>query len=166
MATRAATTKGGYRDTIIGAVVILVAALLLGTIYSADGGAAGDGYRLVAKFNRADGIVVGTDVRLAGIQVGDVVGQSLDERFRAVIELNIAKNVALTADTAAIIRTDGLLGSKFIDLQPGADDEVLRPGGEIAFTQDSMVIEELLDMIIQQARVRRGFQDQSLPNGN
>lgn len=152
-------TKGGYRDTITGAVVIVVAALSLGLIYAGNGEAGGEGYHLIAKFNRADGIVVGTDVRMSGIQVGDVAGQSLDERFRAVIELRIADNVALTTDTAAIIRTDGLLGAKYIDLQPGADDAVLKPGQEVAYTQDSMVIEELLDMIIQQARARRGIEE-------
>lgn len=160
-------TRGGYRDTLIGAVVVSVAVVLLALVYVKDGASAtkaAGGYFVTATFNRADGIGVGTEVRLSGVPVGKVVGQTLDSRFRAVIALSIVKGVELTADTGAAIRTDGLLGAKYVELQPGADDALLKPGGEIPYTQDAMVIEELLDMIIQQARAKRGYLDKPLPS--
>ncbi|HLO74928.1 MAG TPA: MlaD family protein [Magnetospirillum sp.] len=159
-------TKGGYRDTIIGAIVVLVAVIFLGLVYAKEDGPTKNaaGYLLGARFNRADGVAVGADVRLSGVSVGKVVEQHLAPDFRAVLTLRIASNIQLTADTAAAIQTDGLLGAKYIELKPGGDDSVLRPGQEIAYTQDSMVFEELVDMIIQQAKAKRGYAGRPVPS--
>lgn len=161
-------TKGGNRDTITGAIVVSVAAILLGFIYAKDDGPGKDsteaGYLLTARFNRADGIGVGSDVRLSGVSVGKVVEQHLDPNFRAVATLRVASNVMLTIDTAAAIHTDGLLGAKYIELKPGGDEVVLKPGQAIPYTQDAMVIEELMDMIIQQAKAKRGFAGKPVPS--
>lgn len=160
-------TKGGNRDTITGAVVVALAALLLGLVYAKDDRPVETndaGYLLKAKFRRLDGISVGSSVRMSGVPIGKVVEQHLDKEFRAVTTLRIASNILLTADTAAAIQTDGLLGSKFIELKPGAEEKVLKAGEEIPYTQDAMVIEELMDMIIQQGRAKRGFADKPLPS--
>jgi phospholipid/cholesterol/gamma-HCH transport system substrate-binding protein len=160
-------TKGGYRDTITGAVVVLVAVVMLGLVYAKEDRPSRQdttaGYLLSARFNRADGIGVGSDVRLSGVSVGKVVEQHLAPDFRAVITMRIAANIALTVDTAAAIHTDGLLGAKFVELKPGADDVVLKPGQEIGYTQDAMVLEDLVDMIIQQAKAKRGFAGKPVP---
>jgi phospholipid/cholesterol/gamma-HCH transport system substrate-binding protein len=160
-------TKGGYRDTIIGAIVVLVAAVLLVLVYGKEDGPKHDdaaGYLLTARFKRADGIAVGSNVRLSGVNVGKVVEQHLGPDFRAQLSLRIAANVKLTADTAAAIQTDGLLGAKYIELKPGGDDAVLQPGQEIGYTQDAMVLEELVDMIIQQAKAKRGYAGKPVPS--
>jgi phospholipid/cholesterol/gamma-HCH transport system substrate-binding protein len=161
-------TKGGNRDTVIGAMVVSVAALVLGLVYvtQEEPGKSDnmDGYLVTARFSRLDGITVGSPVRLSGLPVGKVVAQSLAPDFRAVTTLRIRNDVSLPADTAAAIHTDGLLGAKFVVLQPGAEDRVLANGQEIPFTQDSMVIEDLMDMIIQQARAKRGYLDRPLPS--
>ncbi|MBC7951683.1 MAG: MCE family protein [Rhodospirillaceae bacterium] len=161
-------TKGGDRDTITGAIVVLVAAILLGLIYAKEdgpgNGSTDAGYLLTARFNRADGIGVGSDVRLSGVSVGKVVEQRLDPNFRAVSTLRVASNIMLTIDTAAVIHTDGLLGAKHIELKPGGDEVVLKPGQEISYTQDAMVIEDLMDMIIQQAKAKRGFAGKPVPS--
>lgn len=160
-------TKGGNRDTIIGAIVVLVAVAMLALVYAKEDGPNRDaaaGYLLGARFNRADGIAVGSDVRLSGVSVGKVVKQTLAPDFRAVLTLRIASNVKLTADTAAAIHTDGLLGAKYIELKPGGDDAELQPGQDIAYTQDAMVLEELVDMIIQQAKAKRGYAGKPVPS--
>lgn len=160
-------TKGGYRDTVIGAIVVLVAAILFALVYAKEDGPrkrADAGYLLAARFNRADGIGLGSDVRLSGVSVGRVVQQKLAPDFRAVLTLRIAPNIKLTADTAAAIQTDGLLGAKYIELKPGGDDAVLKPGQEIIYTQDSMVLEDLVDMIIQQAKAKRGYAGKPIPS--
>ncbi|MCR6632404.1 MAG: MlaD family protein [Magnetospirillum sp.] len=160
-------TKGGHRDTITGAIVVLVAVILFGLIYAKEDGPnrqeGANGYLLSARFNRADGIGVGSDVRLSGVSVGKVVEQHLAPDFRAVVTLRVASNLMLSADTAAAIHTDGLLGAKFVELKPGGDDAVLKPGQEIAYTQDAMVLEELVDMIIQQAKAKRGYAGKPVP---
>lgn len=161
-------TKGGYRDTITGAIVVLVAVVLFGLVYAKEDGpknkGAEAGYELVARFNRADGISIGSDVRLSGVSVGKVVEQHLAPDFRAVLTLHVAANVALSSDTAAAIHTDGLLGAKFIELKPGGDDVLLKPGQEIAYTQDSMVLEDLVEMIIQQGKAKRGYAGKPVPS--
>lgn len=154
------------RDVITGGAVLLVGAVLLMVAFAVGGKSAdsGDGYTLKARFNRADGINVGSAVRLSGTVVGRVVDQGLDERYRALLTLRLRKDIQLTGDTAAVIYTDGLLGAKFIELKPGGDEQMLKPGAEIQYTQDAVVLEDLLDMIIQQGRAKRGYLDKPLPS--
>lgn len=159
-------TKGGDRDMVVGALVLLVGVALFGLAYSVGGKgpAKSEGYLLQARFSKADGVAVGTAVRLSGVRVGRVVDLKLDPSFRAVTTIQLAPTIGLTADTAAAIQTDGLLGAKYIDLKPGGDERVLKPGEEIAYTQDSVVVEDLLRMIIDQGRAKRGYLDKPLPN--
>lgn len=156
------------RDTVTGAVVLLVGAVLFGLIYSKEDllarDASASGYLLRARFSKADGIGVGSDVRVSGISVGKVVEQHLGPDFRAVTTLLIEPEVSLTADTAAAIHTDGLLGAKYIELKPGGDDVMLKPGQDIIYTQDAMVLEDLMDMIIQQAKAKRGYAGKPVPS--
>ena len=70
----------------------------------------------------------------------------------------------MSADTAAVIQTDGLLGAKYIELKPGGDETMLKPGQEISFTQDAMVLEELVGMIIDQAKAKRGYAGKPVPS--
>lgn len=143
------------RETLIGAGVVLAGALILAVSYGGVGRASLPGYDLVAHFNRADGIGLGSDVRLSGVSVGKVVGQSLDDRFRAIITMRMAPNVPVPTDSAALIQTDGLLGAKFIAIQPGADEVDLKPGEEMRYSQDSMNLQDLLELIIAQAKAKR-----------
>lgn len=160
-------TKGGYRDTVLGATVVLTAAVLLGLVYAKDDRpeqGETDGYILTALFKRADGIGVGSLVRLSGVNVGKVVDQKLAPDYRARLTLHMEQGVEVTADTAAVIQTDGLLGAKYIELKPGGDERMLEPGQEIAFTQDAMVLEELVGMIIEQAKAKRGYAGKPVPS--
>jgi phospholipid/cholesterol/gamma-HCH transport system substrate-binding protein len=157
--------KGQDRDAAVGALVLVAGALLFALVYGKEAHpTASAGYNLVARFNRADGVAVGTDVRMSGVVVGKVAAQSLDSQYNAVIELRIASNLGLPVDTAAAIQADGLLSSKYIELKPGAEEKVLGPGAEITYTQGSMVLEDLLELIINQARAKRGYLDRPLPS--
>ena len=160
-------TKGGYRDTIIGAVTVSVAVILLGLVYAKEDHPKHDdaaGYQVTARFNRLDGIRIGSDVRMSGVRIGKVVEQHLAPDFKAVTTLRVQSNIGISIDSAAVIHTDGLLGAKFVEIKPGGDDAVMKSGDEFALTQDSMVLDELLEMIIQQARSKRGFQDKHVPS--
>lgn len=133
----------------MGAVVLLVAGFFLAFAYTRGDVAAVEGYPITAKFTAIDGLDVGDDVRVSGIRVGSVVAQTLEpELFRAVVTMSIDSAVTLPEDTAALIASDGLLGGKYVSLQPGGLDEVLPPGGEITLTQPSVNLESLLGKFI------------------
>jgi phospholipid/cholesterol/gamma-HCH transport system substrate-binding protein len=138
---------GNLVETLIGAVVLVVAALFLAFAYSSTGARAIDGYELYAKFDRVDGLSPGNDVRLSGIKVGTIVEQSLDEdTFFAVIKMEIDPKIKLPEDSSAKITSEGLLGGNYLALEPGGADELLGPGDEITITQGSV---DLLGLISQ-----------------
>ena len=108
----------------------------------------GSYYPVKARFNRTDGLLVGDLVRLAGMNVDKVVDATLDENFKAVLTLEVKENVQLPDDSSASIVSSGLMGPKYIEIEPGGSFDMIAPGGEFSYTQDAMVIEELLDRIV------------------
>jgi phospholipid/cholesterol/gamma-HCH transport system substrate-binding protein len=145
------------RNIVIGGTVMLAMLAVTAAVYiDSARQKAKQGYPVVARFHKAEGVALGTDVRLSGVVVGKIVGQTLDDRYRAVLTLQIEYGVKLPKDSAAAIQTDSLLGAKFVTLQPGGDEQNLKPGEEIEFTQDSLAVSDLLDMIISQAESVRG----------
>ncbi|MDE0050114.1 MAG: outer membrane lipid asymmetry maintenance protein MlaD [Rhodospirillales bacterium] len=132
-------------ETLLGAVVLAVAIGFLVFAYNKSGVATAGGYEVSAAFNRVDGISNGSDVRIGGIKIGTVVERTLDtEDFRAVLRMSIDETVELPTDSSAAVMSDGLLGGKFVDLQPGAEETLIKDGGRIAFTQSSLLLEELI----------------------
>ena len=132
--------RRNHIETLMGAVVVVVALLFLLFAYStANLRPVGDAYSVVAKFDRIDGIQRGSDIRMAGIKIGTVADQRLDsETYLAVVTLSIDSRVKLPEDTSAAITSDGLLGDKYMVLTPGGADEMIPPGGEITTTQGSI----------------------------
>jgi phospholipid/cholesterol/gamma-HCH transport system substrate-binding protein len=143
------------KDTVIGAVVLAALALMIAFLHSGkDVSAVGSDYRLDAVFNQVDGLLPGDEVRLGGVQIGTVKSQSLGDGFQAVVTMNVFSDVKLPLDTSAAIHTDGLFGSKYIVLEPGGEEEALAEGDMITFTQDSLVVSDLLDLIISEGKAR------------
>jgi phospholipid/cholesterol/gamma-HCH transport system substrate-binding protein len=102
-------------------------------------------YNLKAKFAAADGINAGSDIRISGVKVGHIDKITLDRNsYFAIAELSIDRTVILPKDSSAKIVSDGLLGSKYISLVPGADEVNLTNGEEIKFTQSTINIEALI----------------------
>lgn len=136
-------------ETLMGAVVLGVAGLFLAFAYTtADIGGSG-GYEVHAEFNTVGGLKVGNDVRLSGIKVGTVVDQRLNpETYLANVTLSIDPAVKLPADSSASISSEGLLGGNFVDLAPGGDTTVLKPGERIRYTQDAVDLMQLLGRFI------------------
>ncbi len=135
-------------ETIIGAVVLIVAGLFLYFTYT-SGYQRVDGYDVKAKFNRVDGLALGGEVRLSGIKVGRVVAMQLDPAtYLAVIHLSIDRSVKLPIDTLAKITSDGLLGNNYVALEPGGDDKLIADGGEITATQDPVNLVDLVGRFI------------------
>jgi len=145
------------RNILIGAGVLLALIAGLVAVHISSAREKTAGYPVTARFDKAEGVAVGTEVRLAGVTVGKVTRQVLDDNFRAVLTLQLDKTVKLPTDSNAVIQTEALLGAKFIALQPGGDEKNLQPGGEIAYTQSSLSLQDLLDMIISQAETAHGI---------
>lgn len=132
-------------ETLMGAVVLAIAAAFLVFVYDATSLRATGGYEVVARFDRVDGLARGADVKVSGIKVGTVVDQRLDpERYLAVVRMNIDQAVKLPVDTVAQVASEGLLGGSFVALVPGGEDKVIAPGGEIKFTQAPVNLVQLL----------------------
>ncbi len=141
------------RNILVGAVTVIVLVWVGVLSFSSSkikGG--GSGTTIHAIFNRIDGLQVGDQVRIAGIKIGQVTGMRLDADFAATVDLNIKTDAKLPIDTSAAIHTEGLFGSKFIVLEAGAEDELIKKGGILDRTQDAVVVQDLLDLIIGEAK--------------
>lgn len=126
-------------ESLIGALVLLIAGWFLVFAYERTDGDIAGGYTLVARFDQIDGIGVGSDVRLAGIKVGSVVSSTLDtQTYQAVVRFSVERGVELPTDTAAAVTQEGLLGGKYLSLLPGGMEDMLADGDEIEETQDSV----------------------------
>ncbi len=104
------------------------------------------GYELIANFDNVGDLRARAPVTIAGVKVGQVRAIKLDNStYRGVVTLLIDKQVRLPGGTSANIYTEGLLGSNYISLTPGFDDEkMLRPGDTIGDTHSAIVLENLI----------------------
>lgn len=114
-----------------------------------------DEYTLSARFNQTEGLITGSDVRLAGIKVGRVVSQKLDDYYGVVVTFSLPGNIRLPEDSAAAVQSSGLIGKKYVELQPGGAEDMLPEGGFIEFTQDSPNLQSLLDKVVSMAKADR-----------
>ncbi len=136
-------------ETLIGFIVVTVAgAFLYFSLQQRSEAAPRDSYTLSAKFNRVDGIGVGSDVRLAGKKVGVVSSIDLDPAtYKAVVTFTLPNTLAfggkavelrIPDDTTAQIMSDGLLGGAYLGLMIGGSYDYLEPGGVVEFTRGSV----------------------------
>jgi phospholipid/cholesterol/gamma-HCH transport system substrate-binding protein len=136
-------------EAVMGAVVLIVAAVFLVFAYDTSQVRAVSGYPLVADFQRIDGINAGGDVRISGIKVGSVTSESLDPKtYLATVKMSIDPKVQLPDDTVAEIVSAGLLGDKYVSLVPGGSDKMIPAGGTIKYTQASVSLENLIGQTI------------------
>ena len=137
-------------ETVMGAVVLLAAAVFLFIIYSASGvREASNGYHLVMRLDQGGSITPGTDVRAAGVKVGTVISQAFDPKeFQAVITLDIDAAVKLPTDSSANVDQDGLLGNPYVNLQLGSDDTMLKDGDTFSHATGALSLNKLIGMAL------------------
>ena len=141
--------RRGIAEILTGAVVLVAAASFLAFAILHAGTATGSGYRLLARFDRIDGLNQGADVRIAGVKVGSVADLRIDPKsFLAEVTLTVRDDVHLPKDSSAEIASESLLGGKFLNLTPGGDAAILPAGGTISITQSSISLEQLLGKFI------------------
>jgi len=140
---------GNVIETVMGAVVLVVAALFLFFAYTTSQVRAVQGYQVTAQFERIDGIRDGGDVRIAGVKVGSIVSASLDPKtFLADVRISIDPAYKLPDDTVAEIVSAGLLGDRYLALVPGGSEQTIPPGGRIKYTQAPVSLENLIGQMI------------------
>lgn len=137
-------------EIIVGTFVLISAIVfLVGSFGKSSAGTYQSTYSVTAKFDNVDGISSGSDVKISGIKIGSVNSFNLDNKdFRAVLNLSINSDVKLPYDSSIKVSSEGLLGSKYLSITPGADEEFLQDGDQIDFTQSSVNLEDLLGKFI------------------
>lgn len=137
-------------ETLVGFLVLGIATIFFMFAYNTGvKNAESDGYTVKANFQSVDGVIVGSDVMIAGIKVGEVSALELDaDSFMAKMQLTINKNVKLPTDSQAIVASSGLLGGKFILISPGADETNLKNDDQIKMTQSAVNLESLIGKLI------------------
>ncbi len=128
-----------WGETILGAIVAVVAVGFFAFAAAQAGQSSGaGGYELTARFQRVDGVSVGTDVRVSGVKVGVVRAVALDpSTYLAQLTLSMDNGVQVLDDSTARIASDGLLGGAYVAIEPAGLDP-LPPGGEIPNTQGAV----------------------------
>ncbi len=109
----------------------------------------GNRYTLSARFQSVSGLKAGAQVELAGVQVGQVDAIELDPVQQvALVRLKIDRDVELTDDVIASVKTSGLIGDKYVNITPGGSEEVLKSGDTITETESALDIEALISKYV------------------
>lgn len=138
------------RDMIVG-VFVLAGLAAVGYLSLTIGGlsfAGQGGLTLYATFDQTGGLKPRSPVEISGVKVGQVESISLDENYRARVEMELDSRLELPVDTSASIMTSGLLGDRFVSLQLGGEEVLLQDGEEISFTESAVLLERLIGQFI------------------
>lgn len=142
-------------ETILGAIVLAVAGLFLWFAYNNSDLKVVKGYELSANFPMVDGLKEGLDVKLNGVKVGSITALSLittpgPNEFLVHVAMTIDPSIHLPTDTMALVATESLLGGKYMSLEPGVDDDMIKSdgSGRITRTQAPLRLDDLIGQII------------------
>jgi phospholipid/cholesterol/gamma-HCH transport system substrate-binding protein len=104
-----------------------------------------DSYPLYARFNSVSGLRVGNSVEMLGMEIGKVAGFKMDQQaLLAQVELRIKPDIKIYGDAIASIKTAGLIGDKYVSIDPGGAGDLLKPGATITETESAVDIGELI----------------------
>ncbi|MBO6784880.1 MAG: MCE family protein [Alphaproteobacteria bacterium] len=150
---KAARTE--IRHVTVGLLVTAVIVAVLALVFGPASLAGKATYRIHASFGQTDGLEVGSPVYAAGVAVGEVSELQLVDGYRVRATLELQADVVLDSDATAAIVTDGIFGAKQVRIDIGGGEQNIADGGVVAFTEDAVVLDDLLALIIGQARAAR-----------
>jgi phospholipid/cholesterol/gamma-HCH transport system substrate-binding protein len=102
-------------------------------------------YPLFARFTSVTGLRVGSPVYMWGVKVGTAERLTMDqENQRVVVELRLQKDVKVYDDAIVAVKTEGLIGDKYLALDPGGAGTLLAPGGTVTETLPAVEISDLI----------------------
>ena len=137
-------------ETIVGFAVITIAALFVTFAYKIGyPHEANEFYSVKARFENVEGVGAGSDIMLGGIKIGSVRNVTIDnDDFKAILAVDLNKDIKLPKDSRFAVSTSGLLGGKYIAVSPGGDEENLKNGDTVKNTQSSINLEELIGKLM------------------
>ena len=124
------------------ATIFLINLMLMNNIHEDD-----SFIKVSATFNKVDGIDKGTVVMISGVNIGYVKKISLENNFPKVL-MNLNKEIDIPDDSSISVQTDGLFGKKFLMIEMGGSEGLLAENDSFLFTEDSILVEDLLEKII------------------
>ncbi len=137
-----------YRSETVAGIFIMIGLLAVGYMAVKLGKVTLVGenaYILYARFTSVSGLRVGNPVEMFGIQIGQVRDLKMDQKDQlAVVELGIDKGIRIYGDANASIKTEGLIGDRYVSIDPGGAAPLLNSGGTITQTEPPVDIEELI----------------------
>ena len=156
--------RSPVRDLLVGLFVLAglgaVAYLSIqvgGLTYTGPGGLV-----LYARFDEIGGLKPRAPVVIAGVSIGRVTEIAL-ANSRARVRMDLDGGLELPVDTSASIVTSGILGDRYISLQPGGDPEMLKSGEEVGFTESAVLLERLIGKLVHSTDVSSGGSPQTPP---
>jgi phospholipid/cholesterol/gamma-HCH transport system substrate-binding protein len=105
------------------------------------------GYVVIVDFPSIGGLKVGSNVEIAGVEIGRVEAIRLAD-YQARVTLRLSADVKLQEDAIASIKTKGLIGEKYVRISPGGSDKLIPPNGRIREVEAPVDFEELLSKYI------------------
>jgi phospholipid/cholesterol/gamma-HCH transport system substrate-binding protein len=142
-------------ETILGAVVLALAGLFLAFAYSSADLNKVKGYTIMANFPMVDGVKEGTDVKINGVKVGSIEGLKLNtdqgpSQYLVTVEMTLDRSIQLPTDTVAFVASESLLGGKYLSLEPGVDEAMIKTDGtgRVTRTQAPMRLDDLIGQLI------------------
>jgi phospholipid/cholesterol/gamma-HCH transport system substrate-binding protein len=106
------------------------------------------GLRVHADFDEIGGLKPRAPVVISGVKVGAVESIGLAADYRARVVLSLDPTLQLPIDTTASIVTSGVLGDRYVSLQPGAEETMLESGDQIEFVESAVILERLIGKLI------------------
>ena len=138
------------RDVVVGFGVVIAIVAVVAGVFGPTWTSGDETIDVRAVFGRTDGLLVGNPVHAAGVKVGEVAGLDLVEQFRALRDASVR-----IADATAAIVTDGIFGGKLVRVDIGGADRIIGDGGRISYTEDAVVLDDLLGLIVSRAKSAR-----------
>jgi phospholipid/cholesterol/gamma-HCH transport system substrate-binding protein len=105
-------------------------------------------YTITAEFDNVSGLKVGANVSIAGVVIGKVSGIELSKDNLAHVDLYLQKKVKLTDDAIASIKTQGIIGDKFIKISQGGADNIIKEGELLFETESAIDLEDLISQFV------------------
>ena len=142
-------------ETVLGAVVLAVAALFMMFAYSSSDLQKVQGYAVSARFPMVDGLKEGSDVKVNGVKIGSIANQKLitdpgPNQYLVDVNMVIDPRVKLPTDTIAMVASESLMGGKYMSLEVGVEDETVKTDGtgRLTRTQAPMRLDDLIGQMI------------------
>jgi len=135
------------QETVVGIFVVIgLIAIAYMTVKLGNVGFLGENtYNLYAKFNKVTGLRVGNPVTMLGLNIGRVESFKMDQDdLLVVVDLKINNGIKIYDDAIASIKTEGLIGDKFVSVDPGGGGDLLKNGGIITDTESPTDIMDLV----------------------